>query len=407
MPRTMAERRQGGRPDVGRPGRPPSACGHPRPAGAAPPSGLSAPVRGGPIAGDSTGDRGQGVRRCPGAVRERLRAAGLRGKVRGGAAAGLVVEPGARGRAGLGRRLAGVDGPVRRTRRHLGDLRTVDAGSTIALTGCVAGHHAAEVVAPIIRRPVRRRRRHGLDRFTPSLVGPVGQNAGGPGPSDADRRDGGSHADLGGQTEAGKLARSEGKHGSGHTSLLVVAPFGASARWSGRTAPLDVVEPCHRPTGPQGYAVSRRSEPSAPATARVASRTVDEPTMRERVTAARVARLATVTGDGRPHLVPCCFVLAAQRIYSAVDAKPKTTLALRRLANIEAEPAVALLVDHYDDDWSALWWVRLDGTARVVADPAERARALALLAAKYPQYARTPPPGDVIAIEVSAWRGWP
>ena len=100
-----------------------------------------------------------------------------------------------------------------------------------------------------------------------------------------------------------------------------------------------------------------------------------------------------MTVDGRPHLVPCCFVLAANTIYSAVDAKPKTTLALRRLANIAAHPAATLLVDEYDDnDWSTLWWVRLDGAARVVSDPQERERALTLLAAKYPQYTRTPPP---------------
>ena len=129
--------------------------------------------------------------------------------------------------------------------------------------------------------------------------------------------------------------------------------------------------------------------------------------MRERVAAARVARLATVTSDRRPHLVPCCFVLVVDTIYSAVDAKPKTTLALRRLTNIETNPAATVLVDHYDDDWSTLWWVRLDGDARVVTDQAERTRALAHLAGKYPQYARTPPPGDVIAIEVAAWRAWP
>ena len=129
--------------------------------------------------------------------------------------------------------------------------------------------------------------------------------------------------------------------------------------------------------------------------------------MRERVVAARVARLATVTADGRPHVVPCCFALAADTIYSAVDGKPKTTLALRRLANVEANPAASLLVDHYEDDWSALWWVRLDGVARVVADPQERTSALALLSAKYPEYTRTPPPGDVIAIDVTAWRAWP
>ena len=129
--------------------------------------------------------------------------------------------------------------------------------------------------------------------------------------------------------------------------------------------------------------------------------------MRERVVAARVARLATVTADGQPHVVPCCFTVEADTIYSAVDAKPKTTLALRRLANVKANPAASLLVDRYDDDWSALWWVRLDGLARVVDDLAERESALALLATKYPEYTRTPPPGDVIAIEVTAWRAWP
>jgi PPOX class probable F420-dependent enzyme len=147
--------------------------------------------------------------------------------------------------------------------------------------------------------------------------------------------------------------------------------------------------------------------PNGPAVTGVASRIVDETVMRERVVAARVARLGTMTNDGRPHLVPCCFVLAAETIYPAVDSKPKTTLALRRLANIEANPATTLLVDHYDDDWSALWWVRLDGVARVVTDPPERARALTLLAVKYRQYTRAPPPGDVIAIEVTAWRAWP
>ena len=135
---------------------------------------------------------------------------------------------------------------------------------------------------------------------------------------------------------------------------------------------------------------------------------MEQTVMRERVVAARVARLATVTAEGRPHVVPCCFTLAADTIYSAVDGKPKTTLALRRLANVEANPAASLLVDQYDDDdWSALWWVRLDGDARVVADLPERESALTLLAAKYPEYTRTPPPGDVIAIEVTAWRAWP
>ena len=129
--------------------------------------------------------------------------------------------------------------------------------------------------------------------------------------------------------------------------------------------------------------------------------------MRDRLAAARVARLATVTPEGRPHLVPCCFVLDRETIYSAVDGKPKSTLALQRLTNIAAHAGVSLLVDQYDDDWSALWWVRIDGTARVASDPNEREWALQLLAAKYPPYTHSPPPGDVIAIEVTAWRAWP
>lgn len=129
--------------------------------------------------------------------------------------------------------------------------------------------------------------------------------------------------------------------------------------------------------------------------------------MRARVGAARVGRLATVTAAGRPHVVPCCFVLAGDVVYTAVDAKPKSTLALRRLDNIAAHPHASLLVDFYDDDWRQLWWVRVDGTARVLTGGAERDDALTRLAEKYRQYAETPPPGPMIAIAVSAWRAWP
>ncbi|MGH9111883.1 MAG: TIGR03668 family PPOX class F420-dependent oxidoreductase, partial [Acidimicrobiales bacterium] len=90
-----------------------------------------------------------------------------------------------------------------------------------------------------------------------------------------------------------------------------------------------------------------------------------------------------------------------------VDAKPKSTLALRRLDNLRAHPAASLLVDHYSDDWRELWWVRLDGVGRVITSGAERDRAIALLTGKYAQYAATPPPGPVIALDVTAWRGWP
>ena len=131
--------------------------------------------------------------------------------------------------------------------------------------------------------------------------------------------------------------------------------------------------------------------------------------MRRRVHDARVARLATVTPAGRPHVVPCCFVLGddGDVVYSAVDGKPKSTLELRRLANIRANPHASLLVDHYADDWSALWWVRVDGSARVIADGPERDDAIATLTSKYDQYVRSPPAGAVVAIDISGWRAWP
>jgi PPOX class probable F420-dependent enzyme len=117
---------------------------------------------------------------------------------------------------------------------------------------------------------------------------------------------------------------------------------------------------------------------------------------------APVARLATVDRDGRPHVVPICFVLDGSMLYTAVDEKPKRTRRLRRLENIEANPAVEVLIDHYEDDWSRLWWVRLRGTARIVEDP----RAVELLAAKYTQYRDRPPAGPVIAIEIEERSEW-
>ena len=131
--------------------------------------------------------------------------------------------------------------------------------------------------------------------------------------------------------------------------------------------------------------------------------------MRRRVRDARVGRLATVTAEGRPHVVPCCFVLAgaADVLYSAVDDKPKSTLELRRLANISANPHTCLLVDHYADDWSALWWVRVDGSARLIREGEERDDAIAMLTSKYDKYVRSPPRGAVVAIDALRWRAWP
>jgi len=126
----------------------------------------------------------------------------------------------------------------------------------------------------------------------------------------------------------------------------------------------------------------------------------------QRVEQARVARLATVDARGRPHVVPICFVLAGDVLYSAVDRKPKRSPRLKRLDNIRANPGVTVLVDHYEDDWSRLWWVRLRGRGRVLETGEERKRALALLAVKYQQYRAQPPDDAVIAIDLDDWLEW-
>jgi PPOX class probable F420-dependent enzyme len=119
---------------------------------------------------------------------------------------------------------------------------------------------------------------------------------------------------------------------------------------------------------------------------------------------ARVARLATVSGVGSPHLVPITFALAGTTIISAVDAKPKSTTALRRLDNIAANPFVSVLVDAYDEDWTQLWWARADGWARV--RPVAEVADFRLLVQRYPQYAEDPPAGPAIVIAVDHWSGW-
>jgi PPOX class probable F420-dependent enzyme len=125
---------------------------------------------------------------------------------------------------------------------------------------------------------------------------------------------------------------------------------------------------------------------------------------RERFASARVARLATAGADGRPHLVPVVFAVQGDTVYSAVDAKPKRTTKLRRLANVSENPAVSLLADHYEDDWDALWWVRADGRGRVLdGDEPEARRAIERLRARYPQQQAT---GAVLAVDVERWTGW-
>lgn len=128
--------------------------------------------------------------------------------------------------------------------------------------------------------------------------------------------------------------------------------------------------------------------------------------MRQRLTAAPVGHLATVGKGGRPHVVPLCFVLEGDAIYWAVDQKPKSTRRLRRLHNLAAQSSAELVVDHYEEDWNRLWWVRVTAEAAILPEGEETERALDLLAAKYEQYRRARPPGPVVRLTIQGWTGW-
>ena len=147
---------------------------------------------------------------------------------------------------------------------------------------------------------------------------------------------------------------------------------------------------------------------------------MDQDEARRRFAVARVSRLATVTPSGTPHVVPVVFALVDDDLYTAVDSKPKTTMALQRLANIDATGRASLLVDEYAEDWSSLWWVRADGSAQVLAVDSSKARrsvgrrgrpeqarmAVEALTHKYPQYRDQPPSGPVIAVHLTRWQWW-
>lgn len=127
---------------------------------------------------------------------------------------------------------------------------------------------------------------------------------------------------------------------------------------------------------------------------------------RARVARSEVAVLGTSGADGAPHLVPVTYLADGDHVYVAIDAKPKRSTDLRRLRNIAADPRVSLLVDHYEADWTRLWWVRADGTAEVTGFAALPDGLPAALAARYPFYRDHPPAGPVIDIRVSRWHGW-
>ena len=108
---------------------------------------------------------------------------------------------------------------------------------------------------------------------------------------------------------------------------------------------------------------------------------------RELIDAARVGRLSTVDSEGRPHLVPICFVLVDGCFYSLIDNKPKASKqGLKRLRNIAANPSVAFLIDHYEEDWRHLAYLLVHGSASVVTEPDQYSRALEALRFKYSQY---------------------
>jgi PPOX class probable F420-dependent enzyme len=133
---------------------------------------------------------------------------------------------------------------------------------------------------------------------------------------------------------------------------------------------------------------------------------VDQAELRRRFASSRVARLATVRPDGAPHLVPVVFALVGDLLYSAVDAKPKRTQQLQRLANVRREPRCSLLVDRYEDDWSRLWWVRADGHGVVMDDPSPGHPGIAALVARHPHYRSAPPTGPLLVVTVEKFSGW-
>ena len=133
---------------------------------------------------------------------------------------------------------------------------------------------------------------------------------------------------------------------------------------------------------------------------------MDTAELRRRFTSSPVARLSTVRPDGGPHVVPIVFALVDDTVFSAVDAKPKRSTALQRLANVRAEPRCALLVDHFEDDWRRLWWVRADGVGEVVDAPTVEHPGIQALVQRFPQYRDEPPSGPLVVVTVQRWTGW-
>jgi len=128
--------------------------------------------------------------------------------------------------------------------------------------------------------------------------------------------------------------------------------------------------------------------------------------IRRLISGARVAHLGTVDHVRGAHVIPITFALVDDLIVTSVDHKPKRSRLLRRIGNIERNHDVTVLVDHYEDDWTRLWWCLLSGTARVIYQGAEFEHAVDALVARYQQYREVRPSGPVIRIAVTDWTGW-
>jgi PPOX class probable F420-dependent enzyme len=113
-----------------------------------------------------------------------------------------------------------------------------------------------------------------------------------------------------------------------------------------------------------------------------------EPAVRDFIESARIAHLATVSGAGEPHNIPLCFWFDGSWLYFVIDEKPKRRggTEIKRMKNIAENPRVALVIDHYDEDWSRLAYVLIHGNARIVEDDVEYALAIQHLRHKYSQY---------------------
>jgi PPOX class probable F420-dependent enzyme len=133
---------------------------------------------------------------------------------------------------------------------------------------------------------------------------------------------------------------------------------------------------------------------------------VENAELRRRFASSPVARLSTVRPDGGPHVVPIVFALVDDTVFSAVDAKPKRSTDLQRLANVRADPRCAVLVDHYEDDWRRLWWVRADGAAQVVVAPPAEHPGIQALVQRFREYRDEPPSGPLLVVTVQRWTGW-